>query len=86
MEGTPFSFTEISTDLFVYRGAVNTGILRWGDRAILIDCDDTLTPSRLAELGIHTVERIYCTQHRRPNTAGSPAFHAAVFAPRDERR
>ena len=71
---TDVLFRQILPDLFVYRGAVNTGILKAGERAILIDCDDTLTPTRLAELGIKTVERIYCTQHRRPNTAGIYAF------------
>jgi len=76
-----FQFAELKPDLFIYYGAVNTGILRWGSHAILIDCDDTLTPARLAELGIDTVERIYCTQHRQPNTAGIPAFNAAVFCP-----
>ncbi|MBE0699275.1 MAG: MBL fold metallo-hydrolase, partial [Anaerolineaceae bacterium] len=86
MELIPFHFTELYPDLFVYHGAVNTGILKSGDRAILIDCDDTLTPARLLELGIHTVERIYCTQHRRPNTAGIPTFQAAVYVPRGERR
>jgi glyoxylase-like metal-dependent hydrolase (beta-lactamase superfamily II) len=86
MELTPFHFTEILPDLFVYRGAVNTGILKWGHRAILIDCDETLTPSRLEEVGITTVERIYCTQHRRPNTAGIPAFHAHLYVPQGERR
>ena len=86
MELIPFHFTEIISGLFVYRGAVNMGILKWGDRAVLIDCDDTLTPARLAEIGINSVERIYCTQHRRPNTAGIPAFGAAVFAPQGERR
>lgn len=86
MEFTPFQFTKISPDLYVYRGAVNTGILRSVDRAILIDCDDTLTPSRLAELGIRRVERIYCTQHRRPNTAGVANFSSEVFAPREEQR
>jgi glyoxylase-like metal-dependent hydrolase (beta-lactamase superfamily II) len=86
MELIPFQFVELSPDLFIYHGAVNTGILKMGDRAILIDCDDTLTPARLLELGIHAVERIYCTQHRRPNTAGIPGFHSAVYVPRGERR
>ena len=63
MELLPFHFTELLPGLFVYRGAVNTGILKWGERAVLIDCDDTLTPARLEELGIRAVERIYCTQH-----------------------
>ena len=80
-----FLFTELSPDLFIYQGAVNTGVLRCGRKALLIDCDDTLTPDRLTELGIDTVERIYCTQHRRPNTAGISAFSAQVFAPNNER-
>ncbi len=83
---TPFHFTQLSPDLYLYHGAVNTGILKWNERAILIDCDDTLTPARLAELGIAAVEAIYCTQHRRPNTAGCAAFQSAVFAPQAERR
>jgi glyoxylase-like metal-dependent hydrolase (beta-lactamase superfamily II) len=85
MKLTPFQCTEIYPNLFIYRGAVNTAVLRQGERAILIDCDDTFTPARLAELGINIVERIYCTQHRRPNTAGIPAFQAEVFAPEVER-
>src|SRR5690606_18272414 len=86
MEFKPFGFAEILPGLWVYRGAVNTGILAQDDRAILIDCDDTLTPERLAELGIRTVERIYCTQHRRPNTAGAAAWQADIWAPEAERR
>lgn len=86
MDLTPFQFTEIFPDLFVYAGAVNCGILRSGDHALLIDCDDTLTPARLAELGIAFVERIYFTQHRRPNTTGVYAYTAPVFAPEGEQR
>ena len=85
MDEKQFFIEQISQDLFVYHGAVNTGVLRSGSRAVLIDCDDSFTPARLAELGIQQVERIYCTQHRRPNTAGIAAFEAEVFAPREER-
>lgn len=85
MNITSFSFSKLMPNLFVYRGAVNCGILQCGDRAILIDCDDTLTPEVLAELGIRSVEKIFCTQHRRPNTAGISAFQAAVVAPQGER-
>lgn len=85
MQLIQFQFTEISPNLFVYHGAVNTGILRSGEQAFLIDCDDTLSPGRLAKLGIRRVERIYCTQHRRPNTAGIPAYPSTeVFAPHGE--
>jgi glyoxylase-like metal-dependent hydrolase (beta-lactamase superfamily II) len=80
-----FDFNPVSSDLCVYTGAVNTGILKWGERAILIDCDDTLTPAALARLGINSVERIYCTQHRRPNTAGISLYRAEVYAPLGER-
>jgi glyoxylase-like metal-dependent hydrolase (beta-lactamase superfamily II) len=96
MPNTAFQFIQLSPNLYVYQGAVNTGILQWGERAVLIDCDDTLSPARLAELGITRVERIYCTQHRRPNTAGAAtfgaaafgaaAFDAGVFAPQGERQ
>ncbi len=84
MQLHPFQFSEILPGVYVYAGAVNTGVLTAGGRAILIDCDDTLTPARLAELGVRQVERIYCTQHRRPNTAGLAAFSAPVYAPRGE--
>jgi glyoxylase-like metal-dependent hydrolase (beta-lactamase superfamily II) len=86
MENPSFQFSQIALDLFVYHGAVNCGVLRNGERALLIDCDDTLTPERLAELGVRDVERIYCTQHRRPNTAGIAAFTAEVSVPLGEER
>jgi len=82
---TRFQFNELLPDLFLYRGAVNCGILKHGEQTLLIDCDDTLTPTRLAELGIVAVERICCTQHRRPNTAGIYNFEAPVFVPQAER-
>jgi glyoxylase-like metal-dependent hydrolase (beta-lactamase superfamily II) len=85
MDFTPFDFVEVAPGILVYRGAVNTGVLKCGERAILIDCDDSLTPARLQSVGINTVERIYCTQHRRPNTAGAAAFAVPVFVPRGER-
>ena len=76
-------------NLAVLRGAVNTGVLISGDRALLFDCCDTVDPERLAGLGVREVEMILCTQHRRPNTAGAAAFAAAgaaVVAPGEERR
>lgn len=60
--------------LDILPGAVNTGLLRCGKAAVLFDCCDSVTPARLAELGVHQVDWIFCTQHRRPNTAGAYAF------------
>jgi len=61
---------EIAPHLSVLDGAVNTGVLVSGHKALLFDCCDSVTPERLRKLGVDTVELILCTQHRRPNTAG----------------
>jgi len=57
-------------------GAVNCGVLRSDDHALLIDCDDTITPERLRDMGIEQVDSILFTQYRRANTAGAYAFAA----------
>ncbi len=67
---------ELQPGLFVLEGAVNTGVLVRDGRALLIDCCDSVTPDRLAALGVQSVEMILCTQHRRANTAGAEAFVA----------
>ena len=77
----------LTRDLLVLCGAVNTGVLRAGSRALLFDCCDRVTPSELARLGVTEVEMILFTQHRRPNTAGGYAFAdtgAALVAPAGE--
>ena len=62
---------QIATNLHILPGAVNTGVLVEGDKALLFDCCDTVTPERLQdELGV-TVADILCTQHRRANVAGA---------------
>ncbi|MHB0875000.1 MAG: MBL fold metallo-hydrolase [Anaerolineae bacterium] len=82
------AMTRLAADLCVLHGAVNTGVLTSGDRAVLFDCCDTVTPEALAALGVRHVDAIFCTQHRRPNTAGVYPFlelGAAVIAPAAER-
>ena len=64
----------LAPNLTLLRGAVNCGLLRSGDRALLIDCDDTVTPERLRGLGIKAVDLVLCTQYRRANTAGAYAW------------
>jgi glyoxylase-like metal-dependent hydrolase (beta-lactamase superfamily II) len=79
---------EIVPGLYVLQGAVNTGLLRKGDRALLFDCCDTVSPERLAELGVQRVQMILCTQHRRPNAGGAYPFverGADLVVPEGER-
>lgn len=66
--------TALPDNVHVLDGAVRTGVLVCGDRALLIDCCDTVTPDRLAELGVKTVEMILCTQFRRTHMAGAYPF------------
>jgi glyoxylase-like metal-dependent hydrolase (beta-lactamase superfamily II) len=79
---------ELATGLFLMLGAVNTGLLVSGDRALLIDCCDTVTGERLAASGVKRVEMILCTQHRRTNVAGAYPFienGAELVVPAKER-
>ena len=63
-------FSQLSEHLYVHHGHVNTGILRNGDRALLIDPSATTLQTTLAELGITNVEQILFTHHHRDNTTG----------------
>ena len=75
---------QLAPDVWTLDGAVQTGVLISGDHALLIDCCDTVTPERLARLGVQHVDLILCTQHRRTSLAGAYAFveqGAQVVAP-----
>lgn len=79
---------QIADRLYVLDGAVNTGVLVSGNKALLIDCCDTVTPERLAVLGVEQVEMVLFTQYRRPNTAGAYPFAnggTRIVAPERER-
>ena len=68
-------FSQLSHHLYVHHGHVNTGILRDGDRALLIDPSGTALQATLAELGIIDIEQILFTHHHRDSTAGFPISH-----------
>jgi glyoxylase-like metal-dependent hydrolase (beta-lactamase superfamily II) len=79
---------ELASGLYILEGAVNTGVLVSGSQALLVDCCDSVTPSRLAALGVQKVEKILCTQHRRSHIAGIYPFliqGAQVGVPETER-
>ena len=63
--------TELSPHLLVYHGPVNVGIIRQGDKALLIDCGDGSLAGQLHELGITSVERIVFTHHHRDQACGA---------------
>lgn len=65
---------ELSPSLAVYRGPINTGILRAGDAALLIDCGDGSVAGVLPELGIKKVERLLFTHHHRDQACGANRF------------
>jgi len=80
--------TALPDKVHVLEGAVRTGVLVSGEKALLIDCCDTVTPDRLAELGVETVEMILCTQFRRIHMAGAYPFveqGAQLVVPEKER-
>ena len=68
-------FSQLSHYLYVHHGHVNTGILRDGDRALLIDPSGTALQATLAEFGITSVDQILFTHHHRDSTAGFPISH-----------
>jgi len=85
---TSFKHHKLAQGVYYLEGAVNTGVLIRDGKALLIDCCDSVSPQRLAELGVHSVEWILCTQYRRSNTAGAYAFvdqGAQLAAPQSER-
>ena len=76
----------LTTDLFFYRGAINVGILRQGERAWLIDCGDGDVLPALRALGIRQVETVLFTHYHRDQASGfnrlpgAPAIRAVVPA------
>ena len=79
---------ELAPGFLVLNGAVNTGLLVFEGQALLIDCCDSVTPERLARLGVQRVEMILCTQHRSSHVAGAYAYlgqGAQIVAPETER-
>ncbi|NLX96165.1 MAG: MBL fold metallo-hydrolase [Rhodopirellula sp.] len=80
---------EISRHLLVFPGPVNTGILRDGDKALLIDGGDGRVTAALGRLGIGSVDRLLCTHHHRDSCCGAAELQAngaKLIVPEAERR
>ena len=65
-------YTFLSENLYIHHGHVNTGILRDGQRALLIDPSGTSLQTTLNEIGITKIDQIIYTHHHRDNTSGFP--------------
>jgi glyoxylase-like metal-dependent hydrolase (beta-lactamase superfamily II) len=63
--------TKLSEHVFVFHGPINVGIVRDGDRALLIDCGDGRVAQALPELGVKSVAQIVCTHHHRDQACGA---------------
>jgi len=63
-------FSQLSEHLFVHHGCVNVGILRDGERALLIDCGNGDVRSTLDALGITSVDTVLFTHHHRDGASG----------------
>ncbi len=72
----PGSVTTLSPHLLVYHGPVNVGIVRDGDRALLIDCGDGSVAEALGPLGIRQVQQLVFTHHHRDQACGAQRFTA----------
>ena len=78
-------FSQLSDHLYVHHAHTNTGILRDGNRALLIDPSGTTLHTTLAELGITQVDQILFTHHHRDSTTGFPIpNNARIGAPAKE--
>ena len=67
---TTENYTKISDAIFVHHGACNVGILRNGERALLIDAGNGDVQATLTALGITTIDRILFTHHHRDSASG----------------
>ncbi len=67
--------------LTVHRGAGNTGVLRSGASALLVDAADAAVVPALRAAGVQRVEQVLLTDHRRMRTRGLDALLGA-FHPR----
>jgi glyoxylase-like metal-dependent hydrolase (beta-lactamase superfamily II) len=62
---------QLSEHVSVYCGPVRVGIVRDGQRALLIDCGDGSVSEVLPKLGIQSVDQILCTHHHRDQVCGA---------------
>ena len=65
------TLTTLSHHLFVYRGAVNVGVIHRGEEALLIDSGDGSVMDELQRCGIRFVDGVLFTHHHRDQACGA---------------
>jgi len=87
MNFTLGKITTVSDHVLIYHGPINVGIVRDGDRALVIDCGDESVSSALQELGITQVEQLLFTHYHRDQSCGAARVlsTAAIGVPAEER-
>ncbi|MGC8783007.1 MAG: MBL fold metallo-hydrolase [Armatimonadota bacterium] len=82
------TLTAISQHLFIYRGAVNVGVIHRGQEALLIDAGDGSVVDTLNACGIRWADGVLFTHHHRDQASGAPRVLAGggwTGAPEAER-
>ena len=64
------SYTQLNAMIFVHHGCCNVGIIRAGERALLIDCGNGDVETTLSTLGITMIDHILFTHHHRDSASG----------------
>jgi glyoxylase-like metal-dependent hydrolase (beta-lactamase superfamily II) len=80
--------TKITEHLWVYQGWINVGIIRDGQKSLLIDCGDGSVLPRLRQQGVNLVDWALFTHHHRDQACGAPdvlAAGARLGVPHSER-
>src|SRR5208283_3598069 len=67
---------KFSEHLLVYAGAINTGIIRDGGQALVIDCGDGGVAAVFPTLGVGTIDLMLFTHHHRDQACGAAHFIA----------
>lgn len=77
----------LTDHLFVYRGAINIGIIRNGHQALLIDCGDENIIQALEQLGITEIVKVVFTHSHRDQSSAirQVANSAKIGVPAKER-
>ena len=85
---SPKDITKLTENLIICHGHINVGIVRNGDKALLIDCGDGSVTGVLGDLGIKTIDQIIFTHHQRGQAWGAPTLAASgarIGVPAEER-
>jgi len=64
----------VSDHLAIHGGAVNSGIVIDGDRALLIDCGDSSIGASLCKLGVQHADRLLVTHYHRDQVCEGRVF------------